>query len=242
VETAIIPTTWREGGIALLGGTPSGFNWNVGVTTGFDLSKWDSTSSEGRESPLGSIHQELQLARARDLSVYAAASYQGVPGLTVGGGVFTGKAGQGAPNFAAPDARVTLWEGHARWQTGPFDLSALYARGTISDTQALNLTFVGDPTPVPESFWGAYVQGAWHAWAYKDYSLTPFARYEWVNTAASYEPMPEGLGVPPSPTERVGTIGLNFNIGPNVVLKADYQKFHVDSSRDRFDLGFGYSF
>ncbi|HEX5864582.1 MAG TPA: hypothetical protein VF014_10080 [Casimicrobiaceae bacterium] len=242
VETAILPTTWREGGVSLLGGTESGFNWNVGVTTGFDLSKWDSTSNEGRESPLGSIHQELQLARAKDLSFYAAANYQGVPGLTVGGGAFTGKAGQGAPNFAAPDARVTLWETHARWQTGPFDLSTLYARGTISGTAALNLTFVGDPTPVPKSFYGAYVQGAWHAWSKDDYSLTPFTRYESFNTAAEYEPVPQGLGVPPSPTERVWTIGANFNVGPNIVLKADYQKFKVDTARDRFDLGFGYSF
>jgi cell division protein FtsB len=242
VETAIIPTTWREGGVALYGASESGLHWNVGVTTGFDLSKWDATSDEGRESPLGSIHQELQLARARDLSIYAAANYQGVPGVTVGGGVFTGKAGQGAQNFAAPDARVTLWEGHARWQTGPFDLSALYARGTISGTEALNLTFVGDPTPVPKSFWGAYVQGAWHAWSKADYSLVPFTRYEWFNTAAAYEPVPQGLGVAPSPTEGVWTIGANFNVGPNIVLKADYQKFKVDTARDRFDLGFGYSF
>src|SRR5437660_2789266 len=60
VETAIIPTTWREGGVALYGDTDAGIN---GVTTGFDLPKWDPTSNEGRESPLGSIHQELQLAR-----------------------------------------------------------------------------------------------------------------------------------------------------------------------------------
>ncbi|MEO5627257.1 MAG: hypothetical protein ABIQ70_14730, partial [Dokdonella sp.] len=33
VETAIIPSTWREGGVSLLGSTDSGFNWNVGVTT-----------------------------------------------------------------------------------------------------------------------------------------------------------------------------------------------------------------
>jgi hypothetical protein len=242
VETRIIPTTWREGGVALFGNTDIGLNWNVGVTTGFDLPKWDPTSDEGRESPLGSIHQELSLARARDLSFYAAANYQGVPGLTAGGGVFTGKAGQGAPNFAAPNARVTLWEGHARWQTGPFDLSALYARGTISDTEALNLTFVGDPTPVPKSFWGAYVQGAWHAWQRGDYSLSPFFRYAWVNTAASYAPMPEGLGVPPSPTEGIFTIGANFYVTPNVVFKADYQNFNVDTMRDRFDLGVGYSF
>ena len=242
VETAIIPTTWREGGLAVYGNTDAGISWNVGVTTGFDLSKWDPTSDEGRESPLGSIHQELQLARARNLSFYAAANYQGVPGLTVGGGVFTGKAGQGATNFAAPNARVTLWEGHARWQTGPFDLQALYARGTITGTEALNLTFVGDPTPVPKAFWGAHVQGAWHAWSKGDYALTPFARYERFNTAASYAPVPEGLGVPPSPTEAVWTIGANFNLGPNVVFKTDYQKFKVDSSRDRFDLGMGYLF
>jgi hypothetical protein len=64
VETAVIPTTWREGGVALFGNTDFGLNWNIGVTTGFDLSKWDPTGDEGRESPLGSIHQELSLARA----------------------------------------------------------------------------------------------------------------------------------------------------------------------------------
>ena len=242
VETAIIPTTWREGGIALYGGTDNGFRWNVGLTSGFDLSKWDASSEEGRESPLRSIHQELQLAKARDLSIYVSANYQGVPGLLIGGGVFTGKAAQGTEDFAAPDARVTLWEGHARWQTGPFDLSALYAHGNITDTENLNLTFIGQPTPVPKTFWGAYVQGAWHAWSSADYSLTPFTRYEWVNTAASYEPVPQGLGVPASPTEGIWTIGVNFNVTPNIVFKADYQKFKVDTLRDRFDLGMGYQF
>ena len=39
VETAIIPSTWREGGVALQGLTRGGLRWDVGVTTGFDLSK-----------------------------------------------------------------------------------------------------------------------------------------------------------------------------------------------------------
>jgi hypothetical protein len=242
VETSIIPTTWREGGLALYGNTDFGLNWNVGVTTGFNLSKWDPTSDEGRASPLGSIHQEMALARARDLSFYASANYQGVPGLTLGGGVFTGGAGQGVPDFPAPNARVTLWEVHARWQPGPFDIQALYSRGTISDTEALNLTFVGDPTPVPSSFWGGYVQGAWHAWRHGEFALDPFVRYARLNTAASYAPVPEGLGLPPSPTETVYTIGANFYVTPNVVFKVDYQKFKVDSTLDRFDLGVGYSF
>jgi hypothetical protein len=243
VETAIIPTTWREGGLALYGGTESGLHWNIGVTTGFNLAKWDPSSSEGRESPLGSIHQELQHASARDLSQYVSVNYNGVPGLQLGGTVFTGKAGQGTDDFAARNTRITLWETHARWQPGPFDLSALYSRGTISDTEALNLTFIGQPTPVPKSFYGAYVQGAWrNAWSYKDYSLAPFTRYEWVNTAASYASVPPGLGVDPTPTEQIWTIGADLFMSPNIVFKADYQTYKVDSTRNSFQLGFGLNF
>lgn len=243
VETAIIPTTWREGGIALYGGTESGLRWNVGLTTGFNLAKWDPSSNEGRESPLGSIQQELQQAAARDLSGYVAVNYDGAPGWQVGGTVFTGKAGQGTPDFAAADARVTLWEAHARWQPGPFDLSALYARGTISDTEALNLTFVGQPTPVPKTFYGGYVQAAWrNAWTYRDYALAPFTRYEWVNTAAAYAPVPQGLGVDPTPTEQVWTLGADLYVSPGIVFKADYQRYKVDPSRNSFQLGVGLNF
>ena len=73
VETSIIPTTWREGGIGVTGVTDAGLTWDVGVTTGFNLAKWDPTSDEGKLSPLGSIHQELQLAKAADLSGYRGA-------------------------------------------------------------------------------------------------------------------------------------------------------------------------
>jgi hypothetical protein len=161
----------------------------------------------------------------------------------VGGTYFTGKAGQGVADFPAPNARVTLWEAHARWQPGPFDFAALYSRGTISDTEALNLTFIGQPTPVPQLFYGGYVQAAWrNAWSYKDYALTPFTRYEWVNTAASYAPVPQGLGVPTTPTEGIWTIGANFFVTPSIVFKADYQQFKVDSSRNSYQLGFGLNF
>src|SRR5215469_9987360 len=94
VEQAIIPSTWREGGIAGYGNTDFGLAWNVGITTGPDLGNWDPSSDEGRGSPLGSIHQELQLAHAHDPSFFGALNYNGVPGLNVGGGVFTGKIGQ----------------------------------------------------------------------------------------------------------------------------------------------------
>jgi hypothetical protein len=253
VEQAIIPTTWREGGVAGYGNTDSGFNWNLGITTGPDLGNWDPTSTEGKISPLGSIHQELQLAHAHDPSIFAALNWQGIPGLDIGGGVFSGKIGQqtskqtdGDVNFPADDARTTLGEVHARWQTGPFDLSALYTYATISDTQALNLTFLGQPTPVPKSFWGGYVQGAWRALEWSESSLVPFTRYEEFNTGASYADQPFGLGTLPLQTQHVWTIGANYYLNPNVVFKIDYQDFKYDDFAlgygSRFDLGIGYQF
>ena len=246
VETAIIPSTWREGGVSALGTTEGGLSWNVGVTTGFDLAKWDATSEEGRTSPLASIHQELQLAKAHDASVYASVNWQGVPGLNVGGGVFTGGLGQGDDSFLARDARLTLGEAHVRWQPGPFDFSALYARGRITDTEALNLSLVGNPYPVPKAFWGGYVQGAMRAWQNGDAWLAPFVRYEVFNTASAYAAMPQGLGVPAADTERVWTVGLNYYLTPQVVFKADYQHFNISDLvlgyGNRFDLGVGYQF
>jgi hypothetical protein len=253
VEQAIIPTTWREGGVSGYGSTDSGFNWNIGVTTGPDLGKWDPTAPDGRQSPLGSIHQELQLAKAHDPAVFGALNWQGIPGLDIGGGIFTGKIGQdtskqsdGDPNFPADAARLVLGEVHTRWQPGPFDFSALYTRATISDTRALNLTFLGQPTPVPKSFWGGYVQGAWHALDWNQSYLSPFVRFEEFNTAAAYATQPSGLGTPALPTEHVFTIGANYYLNPNVVFKIDYQDFNHDDVTlgygSRFDLGIGYQF
>ena len=246
VETAIIPSTWREVGLSAFGVTDAGLRWDVGVTSGFDLNKWDGASTEGRESPLGSIHQEGQLAKGKDPALYGALSWRGTPGLDVGAGLFTGKAAHasrvaGSPGLLAPDARVTLWDAHARWTPGNWNLSALYARGTISDTDKINTLFVGQ-TQIPKSFFGWYTQAAYKLWAHGEYALSPFVRYEVFNTAASFAALPAGLGADPDRDEKVVTTGANLRVGDNVVLKADVQRFQVARERDRLNLGLGYQF
>ena len=238
VETAIIPSTWREGGLQIVGSYDNGLTAQAGVTTGFDLTKWDATSTEGAESPLGSIHQELQLAKARDPSVFGALNWRGVPGLHVGGSLFTGGATHGQ---STTSARVTLWDLHARYTPGRFDLSGVYSRGTISNTAALNAPLVGNPTLIPQSFDGWYAQAAYRAWSNADYSLAPFVRYEEFNTARSFADLGAGLTPAAAPTQRVTTVGANFYIGSGVVLKTDYQWFR-SSDANRFDLGLGWSF
>jgi hypothetical protein len=240
VETAIIPTTWREGGVGVYGNV-AGVRWDVGLTTGFNLSNWDFASDAGIESPLGAVHQELQLARASDLAQYASLNYNGVPGFNVGASVFTGGAGQSQSGIE-DHPRVTLWEAHTRWTPGALDLSALYARGVIGGAGSMNAANLAQPAPIPDSFHGWYVQGAYRVWQRGAHSLSPFTRYERFNTAASYPGQPLGLGTEALPTETVNTYGVNFYLNPNVVFKADYQSFHVDGDRDRFDLGLGLAF
>jgi hypothetical protein len=271
VETLIIPSTWREGGLNLHGDTPSGFGWNVGVTTGFDLSKWNFapefplyTTALNLETsgaaPLQTTHQELALANAQHLSQYLALSYYGLPGLTLGAAISTGDAAKvpAPPNAPIPgNQRVTLWEGHARWTPGKFDLSALYARGTISNLALANSSNPGSPNPIPSAFYGYYVQGAYTLWDHGDYRLAPFARWEYYDMGARYEgtpgpAIPTGLvpvssspgdyGYWPIDRDRVLTAGVNFYMTPHVVLKADYQWFKLNSDFTRFDLGLGVAF
>jgi hypothetical protein len=239
VETAIIPTTWREGGLQVVGEWANGLTLQGGVSTGFDLNKWDASSTEGRESPLGAIHQELALARARDLSLFGAANYRGVPGLLVGASLFSGGATQGAQGVAG--SRVTLWDVHARWAPGAWDLAALYARGTIGNTGSFNAARVGSPTLVPAAFDGSYVHAAYRL-RLGTYGLAPFARVEWFNTGRKYDDIGAGLTPAPLPTERVFTTGLNFDVNRNVVVKADMQWFRQASASNRFNLGLGWSF
>jgi hypothetical protein len=240
VETAIIPSTWRELGVGIEGNTTNGLRWDAGLTTGSDLSKWDATSTEGIDSPLGAIHQEGQLARAGDLSAYVAANYTGLLGLRLGASVFGGDISQGQPGFH--DNRLLLWETHARWTPGAWDLSALYAHGHISNTAQTNLSLIGNPVLIPEDFYGWYAQAAYVATFANDWTVAPFARFERVNTGSGYAFLGAGLTPAALPAEEIRTVGFNVGFAPGVMVKIDYQSFDRDSGNDRVDLGLGYQF
>lgn len=242
VETAIIPSTWREGGLQVFGEHDNGISWSAGLSTGFDLTKWDANSSEGRESPLASIHQEMQLAKARNVAYHGSIDWRGVPGLRLGASVFSGKAAQAQAGFASPNARVSLWDVHAKWTPGAWDLSALYARGSIKGAGDFNLTLAGSPNPVPNAFDGWYTQAAYR-WQLKgDMMLAPFVRYERYNTGRGFDGLPASLNPGNVGTEGVRTVGVNFYLNPNVVFKADLQRFKLNTDNNRLDLGVGYSF
>jgi hypothetical protein len=271
VETLIIPSTWREGGFNVHGDSALGMSWNAGLTTGFDLSKWDYApqfplyttaldSVRSGAAPLQATHQELALANAHDLSQYLALGYYGVPGLSLGAAISSGKAVKVPAPATAPGSgtpRVTLWEAHARWTPAKFDLSALYAHGSISNLGAANAANPGSPNPIPSEFYGYFAQAAYGLWESGEYRLAPFVRWERYNMGSRYAgttgPVtPTGLiplsatsgnvGYWPRNQDRVWTVGANFYTTPHVVFKVDYQWFKLNGDFNRFDLGLGLNF
>ena len=256
VETLIIPSTWREGGLSLYGDTDFGLNWNVGLTTGLNLAKWNfnpenplfNSALEMQNNgagPLQQTHQELGLASAKNLSQYVALNYTGISGLTLGGSVFTGKSSRSSTDVPLPEQRATLYEAHARWTPGKWDLSALYARGTLSNTEAVNQANPGAANPMPSAFYGWFVQAAYNVWQKGDYRVAPFVRYERYNMGEKYAGLAPGFTFPagwPSLSDTVYTIGANFYLNPNVVFKVDYQRFKQNRDFSRVDLGLGVSF
>jgi hypothetical protein len=264
VETLIIPSTWREGGFAFHGDTSIGLTWDTGLTTTVNLANWDPNPEDPQYrtaleledndvAPMQATHQELQFASAQHLAEYASLNYKGIPGLLAGAAVFTGDAAHASLPGNLPEQRVTLWEGHARWTPGAADISAVYARGSITGTAAFNEANGGGSNPMPSKFYGYYLQGAYTVWQHAGYRVAPFVRWERYDMGAGYEgvapgftTVPTGLasdGRPwPQPYDRVWTFGANFYLNPHVVLKADYQTYNINSDFTRFDLGLGLNF
>jgi hypothetical protein len=271
VETLIIPSTWREGGLGFHGDTDIGLAWNAGLSSDQDLAKWNfapefpqyMTALDLEDSdvaPLQATHQELALAKGEHLAQYLALNYNGVPGLKMGASIFNGKLATVAAPPSAPlpdDQHLTLWEAHARWMPGKFDIAALYAHGAITNLAAINAANAGTANPIPSAFLGYFCQLAYTAWDESGYRLAPFLRWEHYNMGASYAGVggpviPTGLvpvsadpgdyGHWPKPYDSVWTLGANYYLGSHVVLKADYQSFQTNADFSRYDLGLGLAF
>ena len=189
VESRIIPTTWREIGIALQGEAGQGLEYNFGISTTPDASRYKDASKGFRD-----MRTSGRQVAANDLGLFGALNFRGVPGLLVGASVFSGDTAQDGnsavpkPALAGANAKLTLWDVHAKYTIGGLDLQALYAKGSLSDTAQINAAAgltAGSNKAAPESFYGWYAQAAYRVWQQGDKDVAPFVRYERYNTQDS---------------------------------------------------------
>lgn len=240
VENKIIPTTWWEAGVGLYGEIAPGWKYQANITSSPDMANiagndFSKGIREGRTN--------VSEAPAEDFGFSARLDYTGMPGLTVGGSLFTGNTGQNGKTDArleGIDARLTLWDVHARYNKDRLDLRALYAQGHLDDAREINAAIPG--AEVAEQFYGWYAEAAYKVWAKDDQSLSPFIRYERWDT---HDDVPSNIVRNPDYKNRVVTVGANYWPHPQVVLKADYQDFDKpdgDKGDKRVNMGLGYMF
>ena len=244
VESRIIPSTWRELGFALQGEATAGLEYNVGISTSPDAGQYKDASKGFRD-----MRTSGRQAAANDLGMFAALNYRGVPGLLLGGAVFTGDTAQdglGAnakASLVGAKANLTVWDIHAKYTYSDLDLQALYAQGMLTDTDKINTAAgltPGSNKAAPKSFYGWYAQAAYHVWKSGDLDVAPFLRHEKYNTQQEVD---EGYIKDLNNYQTVTTVGVNFKLHPQVVVKADYQSYAMDSkNKNRINLGVGYMF
>lgn len=236
IETRIIPSTWWEAGVSLYGEVAPGWKYQTGLTSNLSAEHFDKFSTKGvREA-----RRNVSEAPAENVAFHARLDYSGLPGLTVGGSLVTGNTGQDNSALNGADARLTLWDLHARYNVDRLDLRALYAQGHLGDAAKINSAFGYDE--VASRFYGWYAEAAYHVWKSGDNDLAPFVRYEKWDTQAS---LPGNAVRNAQSNNNVWTVGANYWPHQQVVLKADFQKFDKpdgDNGDKRLNLGLGYMF
>ena len=221
VETLIIPSTWREGGVGLYG-EAGPLSYRAYLVTALDASGFSAEEGLHEGSAEGSN------AKADDLAGVARLDYTPVPGLLVGGSVYHGNTAQGLKS--AEDKKISvstrLFEGHLEWKWRGLELRALGVQADLSNVTDLNLALALEGNEsIGERLRGGYVQVGYDLFArhpHGEQALIPFARWESYNLQAR---VPSGYEANPANDVKSLTLGVNYRPFDSVVFKADYQKY-----------------
>lgn len=237
-ENRIIPTTWRENGIGLFGGTDA-VSWRAYVMNSFNAAGFGAEGLRGGR-------QKGSQALAEDLGVAARVDYVGTPGLVLGGSAFVGETAQGATTLAGEEVggRVTIWDAHLDYEVRGWDLRALVAGASVDDAAELNqINGLTGAAGVGSSMLGWYLQAGYDVLRGRSatHQLIPYVRYEEVDTQREVE---AGLAADPANDLTVTSLGVAWKPVPQVVAKLGYQVHSnaADTGVDQVNFQIGWLF
>lgn len=215
VETNIIPTTWREGGVAVTARLANSISVDGMISSG--LATTAAKNYAVRDGRLNGAS-----ATAKDAAYTARLKWSGIPGVELAG---TAQRQTDITQSAdATAGAATLYEAHAVVNKGAFGLRALYAAWSLDGS---------GPKAV-----GADRQNGWYvepAWRLSEQWGVFARRSSWDNRA----------GDAADSRYSQLDVGVNFWPHPDVVVKLDHQNQQSPNGQDEYDgfnLGLGYQF
>lgn len=247
-ESTIIPCTWHETGLAVLG-EYRGLAYQAMVVSGLD--PYGFSSENWIQSGMQSRFEKTQM---KNPAYALRLDYKGIKGLRVGAsGYYAPRINGNATNPSTTEkfkGTVLIGSADAEYKGYGITARANVLYGYVGDAEEINKLrpnkYTGYPsTPVARN---AYT---WHAEVgynigrhFRNYTvLTPFLKYEKYNTMAN-----EQTGTVLSDKRlNVGilTAGLNYSPVPGLVIKADYNHRIIDhgnfNAENTFQIGIAYA-
>lgn len=247
-EMAILPSTWHETGIAVLGYLP-GFKYEVMLTNGLDPNGFSTANWIG-SGKQGIFEQTVMTNPA----VSARLEYTGVKDLRLS---VSGYYGNTAKNSSKPfvmsglKGRVAIATADVQYTGHNLTARANFIYGDLTDSKAISdLNYMyfkktGYPnTAVAKNAMTYSAEVGYDIFSlFKLKSkLIPFVRYEYYNTVEAVE---EGVRLQPRYKRDLITFGLNYFVLPNMVIKADYAMRRIDygnyNNENTFGIGVAYT-
>lgn len=224
-ERRILPTTWRENGVGVYGDW-GGFSYRAYAMNGFDGSGFDASGLRGGR-------QNGSQAVIEDVALVGRLDWVETPGLVAGASLYRGDSGQDQSSTIG-DLGTTIFDVHAQYESGPWVVRALAARAEIDDADEFN---VATGENLAEGLEGYYVELGYDLLAASatTQSLTPFVRYESIDTQAD---MPGAFAADPDQDDEILTFGVNYEPIDQVVLKLDYADAADGQDSLSFLIGF----
>lgn len=241
-EMTIIPCTWHETGLAVLGAYGN-LKYELMVINGLDPNGFSSSNwiRTGRQVVF-------------ETSVMTSPAYAGRLEYTPLKGLRFGVSGyynKSAKNASMPqktsgiDAKVSIGTFDLQYLNKNLAVRANFIYGHLTD--ALRLSNINKNiskatqfprTPVAEEAMTYAVEAGYNVLSFfrSKQKLMPFVRYEYYNSA---QKVPTGMAEKPINKRDVYTVGLNYALLPNLLLKADYNIRILDKGNYNRENTFG---
>ncbi|MDR0507015.1 MAG: hypothetical protein LBH32_09410 [Dysgonamonadaceae bacterium] len=247
-EMTILPCTWHENGLSILGAY-KGLNYELMIVNGLDPNGFSSSNwIQGGKQGIFETFVMTSPAFAGRLE------YTPIKGLRFGVSGYYNKTAKNASmpqKTAGINANVTIGTFDVQYVNKNAALRANIIYGHLTD--ALRLSQINRNiskatnfarTPVAEEALTYSIEAGYNILSLfrLKQKLTPFIRYEYYNSA---EKVPAGMAEMPINKRNIFTVGANYALLPNLLIKADYAMRHIDNDHfnreNTFSIGIGYT-
>lgn len=234
VEKYIVPTTWQEIGVGLVGRSKSG----ALAYRGYVVTGLDANGFSGVDGLDGGISHGAE-GKAENLAAVARLEFASAAGLSLGVSGYYGGAGQG--DSALADVFVGIGGADARYRRHGWDLRTAAYFVTVDGADRVSAS-VGQT--IGRTMTGWYGEAAYDLLrGGRGRSLMAFGRFENLDTM---DRVPNGPAFPRDPAagRQVITAGLSYLPIDKIAFKGDFEhwKDDTDAELNRFNLGLAFRF